>query len=1392
LSRKMNKKNSDYIIGFDLGTNSVGYAVADLDMKIVRAKGKRLWGSILFDMGETAANTRLLRGARRRYERRRERIRLLRTLVEKSVLSVDPAFFARLDNSFLLNVKNDGDFGRDNVYNLFDGDYTDADYYREYKTIYHLRKRLCEDESRADIRLVYLALHHLIKYRGNFLHDEERLQVGGAGIITQLEEIINGFGVYYSDADGEIGFAPDLDVNEFVGVLTGKARKREKRDVLLKMLSGNDYKKQATAIASLLLGYKGDLSDLVLVSDADEKPEKCVVSFDSADYDEKALAFPSLFGDELSDLIGKLYSVYCDLMLASIIGEGNRLVCDGMIERYEKNKKDVAALKSVLRADRETYKAFFDSDSAAKISFVNYFKPHVVGRKNAIGKLVKREEFYAEVKKVFSKFEDSEAKAYCLGRIEEDDFLIKLNSTRNAVIPYQLNLNELELILDNQGRYYPELSENREKIISLMTFRRPYSVGIINKNSRFSWVAEGDVKNERAYPWNFEAVVNYDSLSERFIRRMTTRCGIFKDEDVLPASSVTYQIYNVLNELANVRVGVNGGPERRLTVAEKQKAFLMFLDKATVTKKDVAALLFREFGLSDARISGLSDESGKFLSKMTSYRALKTAFGGNGCFSVANNRIETDYETYALFEKIIEVITVFSDKKIRKRIIAKYIPSLDERVVNALVGLNMKGWGRFSKKCLVGTDGANGLNVLETLYVTDMNFQQIINDETLGFKERFSQHDNKKLGRITYADVDGLYLSPSVKRSVWQAVKAAEEIVKVMGCEPRCIYIESTRSESDKKRTKTRAGIVTELYNAVKTDVAEYNDCLQRVKSEFKRLDEKKLDDEKVYLYLLQFGRSMYSGKTLDINNLSETCEVDHIVPRHYIKDDSLQNKVLVLKNENQEKSGTLAINKEIRDKMLGFWAFLKANKFIGKKKYENLIRPSYDEKICKGFIDRQLIETSQGLKAVRDLLKERFERCDIELVKAGISSAFRSQLSSEGYYDFFKLRELNDFHHAKDAYLAAVIGYFTRKIYPIWGTDSEARLLKDELYRTNGRSAAELCNRRNGIVVEMMQTVSSDVKDGCSDWNTRYNNILSAFANNDCLISRKKELDTGAFYNATIRSPREEKGCVPLRFAVDRRGEKRPLPPKLYGNYEGENNAFSYFVTYEKGKKRETVLMGLPVRIYYQSRNDEKMIESYYGEILAAENKKFISYDKRKILKYQLARINGQACYITSNSEIINAEQLLIDKKYALLLYCVAHPDKKVFFRGKDYRLTDNDESLTADMKDFFISYVEKLRARYPIYEKYADGILQYTSSQEFAALPVYARNGVSKVEYIERLLNLTRACSTCLDMKPFGGKTSWGRLNNKTIYAKTTLLTDTSVTGIYRKESVIGGTED
>lgn len=189
-----NSNNSKkYYLGLDMGTDSCGWCVTDdkyniirshkktygPDGKLIKKEGCHLWGARLFRPANTAKNRRLNRTARRRLARRRRRIILLRELFQPEMDKIDPNFFRRLDQSNLWNEDKDKELQMEHNFLFNDKDLTDKEYYKDFPTIYHLRKAMVngltinghyyDPKKQFDIREVYLVLAHMIKYRGNFL-----------------------------------------------------------------------------------------------------------------------------------------------------------------------------------------------------------------------------------------------------------------------------------------------------------------------------------------------------------------------------------------------------------------------------------------------------------------------------------------------------------------------------------------------------------------------------------------------------------------------------------------------------------------------------------------------------------------------------------------------------------------------------------------------------------------------------------------------------------------------------------------------------------------------------------------------------------------------------------------------------------------------------------------------------------------------------------------------------------------------------------------------------------------------------------------------------------------------------------------------------------------------
>ena len=182
-----NKKISNYFVGLDIGTNSVGYAAANSDYSLLKYKHHPIWGVHLFDRANLAAERRVHRAARRRLDRRQQRIQLLRELFAEAIAAVDPKFFHRIDSS---SLKKSSDMPSFSIF--ADCGYTDKDFYKQYPTIHHLIADLIDAEKVYDVRLVYIACAWLLAHRGHFFSDVSK---------DKIDEITDFSSVYKELAD---------------------------------------------------------------------------------------------------------------------------------------------------------------------------------------------------------------------------------------------------------------------------------------------------------------------------------------------------------------------------------------------------------------------------------------------------------------------------------------------------------------------------------------------------------------------------------------------------------------------------------------------------------------------------------------------------------------------------------------------------------------------------------------------------------------------------------------------------------------------------------------------------------------------------------------------------------------------------------------------------------------------------------------------------------------------------------------------------------------------------------------------------------------------------------------------------------------------------------------
>lgn len=342
-----------YYLGLDIGTNSVGWAVTDESYQLCRFHGKDMWGIRLFEDANTAADRRMKRANRRRLQRRAQRIKLLQELFAEEIYKVDEAFFQRLNDSRLYledkEVKQ--------IHTLFaDKGYTDIEYYKQYPTIFHLRKELMENDTYHDPRLVYLAIHHILKSRGHFLLEGDIEAVSDfhetyKKLIEAVRDELD-LDLYASDPEEIKGILQDNSLSKSM-----KAKKIEGIWNITKIRSEEEHEDEQeidaktlkvvlTNLCKFIVGNKGDIIKLTQNGEDFDGMDKTSFSFGETGFEDVRNSLEDIAPNwcYLIDTIKALHdwSIFVNIL------KGEKYISCAKVGQYEKHRENLQILRKFI------------------------------------------------------------------------------------------------------------------------------------------------------------------------------------------------------------------------------------------------------------------------------------------------------------------------------------------------------------------------------------------------------------------------------------------------------------------------------------------------------------------------------------------------------------------------------------------------------------------------------------------------------------------------------------------------------------------------------------------------------------------------------------------------------------------------------------------------------------------------------------------------------------------------------------------------------------------------------------------------------------------------------------------------------------------------------------
>ena len=1233
-----------YSIGLDIGTNSVGWAVITDSYKVPSKKmkvlgntskkyvKKNLLGALLFESGITAEGRRLKRTARRRYTRRRNRILYLQEIFSTEMAKIDESFFQRLDDSFLVP-----DEKRDSKYPIFGNLVKEKTYHDEFPTIYHLRKYLADSSKKADLRLVYLALAHMIKYRGHFLIEGD-FNSRNNDIKKNFQDFLDTYNAIF---ESDLSLENSKQLEEIV---KDKISKSAKKDRLLKLFPGEKNSGIFSEFLKLIVGNQADFRKYFNLD------EKTSLHFSKESYDEDLETLLGHIGDDYSDVFLKAKKLYDAILLSGILtvtdNETEAPLSSAMIMRYKEHEGDLALLKAYIRnISLETYNEVFKDDTK------NGYAGYIDGKTN-------QEDFYVYLKKLLTGLEGAD---YFLEKINREDLLRKQRTFDNGSIPYQIHLQEMRAIIDKQAKFYPFLAKNKEKIEKILTFRIPYYVGPLARGkSDFAWSIRK--RNEKITPWNFEDVIDKESSAEAFINRMTSFDLYLPEEKVLPKHSLLYETFTVYNELTKVRFIAEGMRDYQFLDSKQKKDIvrLYFKGKRKVTDKDIIDYLHAIDGYDGIELKGIEKQ---FNSSLSTYHDLLNIINEKEFLDDSSNE--------AIIEEIIHTLTIFEDREMIKQRLSKFDNIFNKSVLKKLSRRHYTGWGKLSAKLINGIrDEKSGKTILDYLIddgISNRNFMQLIHDDTLSFKKKIQKAqiigDQDNIKQV----VQSLPGSPAIKKGILQSIKIVDELVKVMGRNPESIVVEMARenqyTNQGKSNSQQRLKRLEESLKELGSKILKEN-----VPAKLFKIDNNALQNERLYLYYLQNGKDMYTGDDLDIDRLSNY-DIDHIIPQAFLKDNSIDNKVLVSSASNRGKSDDVP-SLDVVKKRKTFWHQLLKSKLISQRKFDNLTkaeRGGLSPEDKAGFIQRQLVETRQITKHVARLLDERFNNKKDEDNKAlrtvkiiTLKSSLVSQFRKD--FELYKVREINDFHHAHDAYLNAVVASALLKKYPklepefVYGDypkynsfiERKSATEKVYFYSNIMNIFKKSITLADGTVIDR-PLIEVNEETGESVWNKESDlaTVRRVLSYPQVNVVKKVEVQSGGFSKESVQPHGNSDKLIP------RKTKKMIWDTKKYGGFDSPIVAYSVFVMAErekgKSKKLKPVKELVGITIMEKESFEKNKIDFLERRGLRnIQDENIIQLPKFSLFELE----NGRRRLLASAKELQKGNEFILPNKLVKLLY--------------------------------------------------------------------------------------------------------------------------------------------
>lgn len=603
-------------------------------------------------------------------------------------------------------------------------------------------------------------------------------------------------------------------------------------------------------------------------------------------------------------------------------------------------------------------------------------------------------------------------------------------------------------------------------------------------------------------------------LLKKDMEKMIGECSLIKGEKRAAKNSYTFERFVLLSKINNLLID-----NRKLNEEEKAIVLNLAYTQKTVKFSTLRKILkvadSSRFNLLDYfKYKTVKEAEKSVFIELNGYHSIKKVFSSRGeeyWTSISSN--------IDLLDKITYIISTCKDIEEFKENISSIV---DEEFILPLFSLDFSSFGNISIKAIkmILPFMEEGLDYYNSCIKANLNPEGYITSSKREFKINPSIYENLSNSRII--------------RIVSEFRKVYNNMVSVYG-PPKEVNIELARdvAMSNKNKDKLKKEqVANEKINTL--IIKEFEDYFGR-KPRFR-------EKVKYKLWKEQNGLCLYSGKSIPKEYIIDDSklEVDHAIHISLSGDDSNNNKVLVLREENQNKGARTPFEYIGSDK--NKWAsYIERVDNCNFSDYKKNKLKSETPPTGSGFIARYLNDTREVSAFLHRYIKNNLkgyndENIKVRCVNGAVTSFLRSMWCVPKDRD-------NVYHHIEDSLL---IGCCDEKFIQRVSKLSK----RDSLYKEKHNpscSAKDLFPLPYEYFLDEMKARLSDnpsekIKDMTSSYNIE-KPYSESFINNLGIVypsfklSRKLQ---GQIHPETIHSKKDVKiksNCLEVRGGTTNSG---------------------------------------------------------------------------------------------------------------------------------------------------------------------------------------------------------------------------------------------------------------